>query len=555
MNIGNILRIAFAAVFFAATTTNISAVETRSHAPTGETFGAKLRRLEAAARNNNPLVNSPLIGAKPWKALSGAWTSSTAYTVGTLVSNGGYAYICTRAGTSAASGGPTGTSPTTILTDGSADWVYYMGAVGDQVSNGGWVFKVTTAGLPATSGSGPTPAALTDGAITWTLVGPQTAPTVTFTASHNGTYSNRYNPQSYLGDNQGVFRYQGGVPSNNQYNLGIQLPSVNLAPANGNYNNSTGATTYSTVYGRIDTMVEDVQVEINLVASGMYRLIVNGSYLDWIDIPVDYASNNGNLVLDWTNAGGRARRQVSIEMSGASVLGKVSVNPTGTLTYPPVGDNFSVAFIGDSMGCSTNATGQATGYFARFAKRAGLPDSTGICIGGTGVIASNASQNYIGHAIGDLANLNAFRPLGAIFVQSSTNDTGFGALAIQAAALSFIQAIRAAYPTVPIIAFGFAQNNASNHPQATAAIPNENAWKAAVAAQNGAGDNLTFWIPITSATAGPMITGTGYVGATQNNGNGDFTISFDSLHPADPGYDLWSIWLDYGYRGILAQIP
>lgn len=50
------------------------------------------------------------------------WAASTAYTVGQEVSNGGNIYACTTAGTSAASGGPTGTG--TGITDGTAVWSY-----------------------------------------------------------------------------------------------------------------------------------------------------------------------------------------------------------------------------------------------------------------------------------------------------------------------------------------------------------------------------------------------------------------------------------------------
>ncbi|WP_029313212.1 hypothetical protein [Acidiphilium angustum] len=53
---------------------------------------------------------------------NGAWTASTAYTVGETVTNGGNSYRVTTAGTSAASGGPTGT--TTSITDGTVTWTY-----------------------------------------------------------------------------------------------------------------------------------------------------------------------------------------------------------------------------------------------------------------------------------------------------------------------------------------------------------------------------------------------------------------------------------------------
>jgi len=54
---------------------------------------------------------------------SAAWVALTAYTTGTLVTNdSGKLYICITAGTSASSGGPTGT--TADITDGSAHWMY-----------------------------------------------------------------------------------------------------------------------------------------------------------------------------------------------------------------------------------------------------------------------------------------------------------------------------------------------------------------------------------------------------------------------------------------------
>ena len=57
-----------------------------------------------------------------------AWTASTAYTSGTVVSKGGSLYRCTTSGTSASSGGPTGTSNS--ITDGTAVWAYSRPALG-----------------------------------------------------------------------------------------------------------------------------------------------------------------------------------------------------------------------------------------------------------------------------------------------------------------------------------------------------------------------------------------------------------------------------------------
>ncbi len=59
-----------------------------------------------------------------------AWVALTGYVIGDRVVNGGNVYRCTAQGTSAAAGGPTGTS--TGITDGSCTWDY-LGANGGAV--------------------------------------------------------------------------------------------------------------------------------------------------------------------------------------------------------------------------------------------------------------------------------------------------------------------------------------------------------------------------------------------------------------------------------------
>lgn len=50
-----------------------------------------------------------------------AWTGATLYGMGQYVTNGGSYYLCTQPGTSAASGGPTGTAQS--ITDGTVTWM------------------------------------------------------------------------------------------------------------------------------------------------------------------------------------------------------------------------------------------------------------------------------------------------------------------------------------------------------------------------------------------------------------------------------------------------
>lgn len=86
--------------------------------------------------------------------VSEPWTASKAYVVGRQVHNGGNVYRCTTAGTSASSGGPTGTG--TGINDGTAVWSY-LGpvemtldnvdiAVGQAVTVTGFTYTIGGAG-------------------------------------------------------------------------------------------------------------------------------------------------------------------------------------------------------------------------------------------------------------------------------------------------------------------------------------------------------------------------------------------------------------------------
>ena len=93
--------------------------------------------------NSNDASGSPSFfrmvtsgGAAVFQGLAAvSWLGSTAYVVGDRVVNGSNQYRCTVAGTSAASGGPTGTGAS--ITDGGATWAFEGPAVGVIGSGGG----------------------------------------------------------------------------------------------------------------------------------------------------------------------------------------------------------------------------------------------------------------------------------------------------------------------------------------------------------------------------------------------------------------------------------
>jgi hypothetical protein len=114
-------------------------------------------------------------GQRPFPTLP--WRASTAYTVGTVRSNGGNLYVCTTAGTSAGSGGPTTTLDS--IADNTVTWRFIRFdplawsastayVFGDMRSNQGQLYICTIAGTSAGSG-GPTAnnTAVVDNTVTW----------------------------------------------------------------------------------------------------------------------------------------------------------------------------------------------------------------------------------------------------------------------------------------------------------------------------------------------------------------------------------------------------
>lgn len=84
--------------------------------------------------------------------VSQSWAASTAVTVGQQMDNGGNVYRCTTAGTTAVSGGPTGTG--SGISDGTAVWSY-AGPVGITLDNTNIAAgqQITITGFSITAGN------------------------------------------------------------------------------------------------------------------------------------------------------------------------------------------------------------------------------------------------------------------------------------------------------------------------------------------------------------------------------------------------------------------
>lgn len=120
-------------------------------------------------------------------AANSLWAASTAYALGARVNNGGNIYTATTAGTSAASGGPSGTG--SAINDGTVVWSYSGSVVGKT-------YTVTVGGVAKsfTAGSGDTNTTIATGLAA--AIGTQTGfgaavastNTVTVTASAPGNW-------------------------------------------------------------------------------------------------------------------------------------------------------------------------------------------------------------------------------------------------------------------------------------------------------------------------------------------------------------------------------
>lgn len=456
-----------------------------------ESLGTQLRRLAAAAQISNPVLNTPL-GPAP------TWAASTAYAIGQIVSNGGYQYICSVAGTSAGSGGPTGQGMGPIA-DNTVTWFYY----------GFSTPSAAAANQPVITQSATVPSGLTN------------------------TYAYNANPSP--------FYYTGGTPHTTGSSMYILWSQTT----------GTSATAPNASNGYIVTFITDATKIAVKTSSGQQtgRYIIDGQYVTISGYVNGTGATPSYDVIDFTNAGARKNRKISVEMNLNNQFGGVSVAPTEEVWAPTAQDRIRVVWVGDSISASGNSTPALNGAMVpqQVAYLLGWSDVWNDGIGGTGYVATNAGNNYtFGQRIG--YDVTPWSPNLVVFL-GSINDVGQSG--IQAAALSAYQAVRAALPGVPIIVAGIPPDSPNNGGSANITTA-ESALQAAV---TQFGDPLTFFIPINNDATGAWITGTGKVTATNGTGNADAYISSDGVHPTDMGRLYLSRKLAIAIQNVLAQIP
>jgi len=301
-------------------------------------------------------------------------------------------------------------------------------------------------------------------------------------------------------------------------------------------------------------------------------------------VPINQTGATAFLLLDFTNVqnnknwavveGGRAYKRIRITSDQLTLFTQIAWEPTANITYPYNADNFTMAFVGDSQSIRNAATLSGIDTYPAITQRLlGLPDAVASGWPSTGFTANAGITNntYLGRAIlgtngsnGDLIIHNAYRPINYIVVQGSTNDNndstgaqngGQAPAAVQAAALTFFQAVRVYFPTIPIFVTGVLV--AASRPASAAQIANENAVAAAVTQQVAAGDELIFFFPISTAAnnAAPFFTGTGNMGAPTGSGNSDWNVNTDGVHLNTRGHYVYANWLKDQILAVANQYP
>lgn len=451
-----------------------------------ETLGTKLRRLARQAAISNPLDNAP------WM-LSAAWAATTAYTAGQVVTNGGNYYICYAAGTSAGSGGPTGTGAGPI-TDNTVTWYYF--------------------GIPQIAASSPF------------------APSITLSSTTPSGLT------SLIAANSAApyFYFTGGVPTTGTGTNQYCFPALTVSATTGGNvtaNSITGLHQQNRSFAvTFETDAPKFAIGKNN-SSTPFRVIVDGRYVD-LSATSYGAANPCWVVVDFTSAGGRKRRRITYECAADSNFAGVRVGPLDTVWTPDKSDAIRFLMSGSSYVDGGNSFPILGGIDIPnlIAKRLGWSDPWNVGIGGTGFISQGAGNAFYTN-LGRVSDVLNNSP-NILIAEGLINDTGSSAATVTAAVLTYLQTVRAAKPTLPIIVLG--------------AFPTQTGPSAAVLATEAAGlaavtsfaDNLTWFCPIANDPLGPWQSGSGKVTATSGSGNNDVYMSSDGTHYTQPGLDYLS---------------
>jgi hypothetical protein len=255
-----------------------------------------------------------------------------------------------------------------------------------------------------------------------------------------------------------------------------------------------------------------------------YRFIVDGQYVSFTT-HVPASSNALNYIkLDFTSAGGKARREITIEGQGANAFdGFYTTMIDGV--YRSQGEQLRGVLIGDSFSSAGGITANIDGFGNHMFDGLGIADARMSGIGNTGFIANASGTQPT--AIQRLADMTAPAPDIGVVV-AGFNDSAYAGPDRQAAVLAYLQALRAVEATKYMPLFIFEPFRESSPFPVSVDI---------AAAISAVADDRIRLIRCSSDPAGSWFTGNGNTGATNGSGNADVFVSAgDLIHPNAAGH-------------------
>jgi hypothetical protein len=235
--------------------------------------------------------------------------------------------------------------------------------------------------------------------------------------------------------------------------------------------------------------------------------------------PVNYTITDNTAQFMKVAFGSRAYRKLVFEGEGNWYFGGIQHLPTDTVITPLLKRGPRLAVVGDSYAVgSQGGNNRALSYVPKMARSIGCRDFTmSTAAGGTGLIAPGAYVKYLDR-IGDVTRITP----DIVILQGTLNDGASTAADVKAAAIAYVNAVRAALPNALIVICGTLY----------AATPGATYTAHSVALGEAATDRgVPFINPI------GWFNGTGTNVAPAGNGNADYYRASDTSHPSPIGHN------------------
>lgn len=492
-----------------------------------------------------------------------AWVASTAVTLGQQRVNGSGVYAVVVAGTTAASGGPTGTG--NAITDGSATWTY-MGPVYsnpyaadfpaysysttlpsgmNNLFNFATMPNAAVGGVPSAGGSGYTvndTITLTGGTFTTAAVlrvtavsaGAVTAvalvtagaytvlpatPTAQGSTSGSGTgatFNVRFGQPA-------ACKFRGCAPVGASLSIYCEVRTFQATPNSASIGQHTS----------YEFWTDSPKFHFRLGSGDSTNIVVIIDGVRYNLAPLDAtASANNYYTFDFTGSSGRKRRFVRIETTFNSRLSQIAVDSTSQVWAPGDASRVRALCISDSLwaGSSYGPFLAGNTVSLRLGHELGWDDVWSFTQGGTGYTArgTNAGVTTDKYSV-RIAEALTLSP-DIWILMGSTNDIGVGGT--QAAVTAALSAIRAG-STAPIVVLGLWPLNNSG------LAATETAVAAGVAGADPLGK--TWFIPIYADPVLPWVTGSWNNNPAPSgisnvqSASAALYIAGDNAHPPDVG--------------------